>query len=279
MTTKDMVKETVAEEVQRVRAISEEAARSGAYLYPLKGIAYFFTHRGLWKPLLSRIVPTITLAVGVITFMFVFAYFPQAAIMTIFNGPLAAFSAIVLTLSESSTLITILSKTFLIEDALIDSFDGTLALRNQTHLVSQGRQIKSGGGDPVAKLGKIAKKPFQKFAPKAIIRYILYLPLNFIPVVGTLIFLVLQGRRNGATAHARYFNLKSMPPSQAEEWVQKRQGAYTSFGLVATALELVPVASIFFSFTNTVGAALWAADIESGSTTAPNLRVQASKAE
>jgi hypothetical protein len=29
-----------------------------------------------------------------------------------------------------------------------------------------------------------------------------------------------------------------------------------------TLLELVPVASIFFSFTNTVGAALWAADIE-----------------
>ena len=31
----------------------------------------------------------------------------------------------------------------------------------------------------------------------------------------------------------------------------------SSFGVAAVLLELVPVASIFFAFTNTVGAALW----------------------
>ena len=48
-------------------------------------------------------------------------------------------------------------------------------------------------------------------------------------------------------------------------------------------LELVPVASILFAFTNTVGAALWAADMEKGNVTkegtAPGLREQARKAE
>ena len=48
-------------------------------------------------------------------------------------------------------------------------------------------------------------------------------------------------------------------------------------------LELVPVASIFFSFTNTVGAALWAADFEKGEVsedgTSPKLREQVKKAE
>lgn len=59
-----------------------------------------------------------------------------------------------------------------------------------------------------------------------------------------------------------------------------------SFGIPAVLLELVPIAGILFSFTNTVGAALWAADMEqgqnqdsisqgSGSSTAPNLRNQA----
>lgn len=52
-----------------------------------------------------------------------------------------------------------------------------------------------------------------------------------------------------------------------------------SFGVPAVLLELVPVAGLFFSFTNTVGAALWAADLERGNTTAPNLREQAKKAE
>ena len=56
-----------------------------------------------------------------------------------------------------------------------------------------------------------------------------------------------------------------------------------SFGIAAVLLELVPIASIFFAFTNTVGAALWAADIENGDVnehgTSPRLREQAKKAE
>lgn len=76
------------------------------------------------------------------------------------------------------------------------------------------------------------------------------------------------------------------------------------FGTVATLLEMIPVASLFFMFTNTgediplsypvtqprltavttVGAALWAADIEQknsdlNASTAPNLREAAKKAE
>lgn len=53
--------------------------------------------------------------------------------------------------------------------------------------------------------------------------------------------------------------------------------------MAAVLLELVPLASIFFAFTNTVGAALWAADIEkqhiTKEGTAPKLREQAKKAE
>ena len=49
-------------------------------------------------------------------------------------------------------------------------------------------------------------------------------------------------------------------------------------------LEMIPIAGILFSFTNTVGAALWAADMEtrdaSGQkTTAPGLRNQAAEAQ
>ena len=58
---------------------------------------------------------------------------------------------------------------------------------------------------------------------------------------------------------------------------------FSSFGVAAVLLELVPVASILFAFTNTTGAALWAADMEKGyitaQGTAPNLREQVKKAE
>ena len=161
--------------------------------------------------------------------MFFFTYLPQAAIMTFTQGPLAAISAALLVLSESSTIFTMLSKTFLIEDALVDTFDGVLMSKGTTELVSSGRQIKA-GNDPVAKLGKLIKKPFAKFSPNAIIRYFLYLPLNFIPVVGTIMFLILQGRRAGPAAHTRYFQLKEWNNAQKEKHVEAHKAAYTRYG-------------------------------------------------
>lgn len=163
-----------------------------------------------------------------------------------------------------------------------------------TSLVSEGRQIRP-GSDPIGKLGKLLKKPFARFSPDAIIRYLIYLPLNFIPVVGTVMFIILQGRKAGPAAHARYFQLKEMKSRQKEDFIEQRKAAYTrydqttksccssnvtrSFGVPVVLLELIPVAGLFFSFTNAVGAALWAADMEQSNTTAPNLRDQAAKAE
>ncbi|KAI9763837.1 MAG: hypothetical protein M1835_007725 [Candelina submexicana] len=274
----EKVKETIVDEAHRVKALSQDAVRSGAYLYPLRGIVYFVTHRDLWQPLWSKLTPTLTLGVGVTTAMFLFTYLPQLAVLAFTSGPLAVISTTLLVLSESSTIVTVLSKTLLIEDALIDTFDGTLVSKNMTNVVSEGRQIKS-GNNSMAKLGKLAKKPFAKFTPKALIRYLMYLPLNFIPVVGSVLFVILQGKRAGPSAHSRYFQLKQWSETRKDEFVHQHQAAYTSFGVASVLLELVPVASIFFAFTNTVGAALWAADLERGETTAPNLKEQVRKAE
>ncbi|KAK3658508.1 hypothetical protein LTR56_001920 [Elasticomyces elasticus] len=273
------VKEVAEHEVQRVREIAEEGARSGAYLYPLKGIYYFASHKDLYKPLLSKLAPTLGLGAGITVFMFLFTYLPQLAVMFFTSGPLAAITAALLVLSESSTLTMVLSRALLIEDSLIDTFDGTLIGKGQTMLVEKDRQVKSGAaGDAIGRLGKLMTKPFQKFTPTAIVRYFMYLPLNFIPVIGTVAFVALQGRKNGPSAHSRYFQLKGMNPSQKEKFVEERKGAYTSFGVAATLLEMIPIAGIFMAYTNTCGAALWAADLEQNAGTAPALREQAKKA-
>ncbi|TIA37469.1 hypothetical protein D6C78_04719 [Aureobasidium pullulans] len=262
MTAQDKVKDTVREEAQRVANLASDAAQSGAYLYPIRGIAYFLAHRDLWKPLASKLIPTLLLGISTLAGVFVFGYLPQAAVLAVFNGPLAAINAALLCLNESSTIFNTLAKTFLVEESLIDTFDGTLVAKGEAELVSKERKVGR-GGDAIGRLGKIVKKPFAKFAPSAIIRYVMYLPLNFIPVVGTVMFILLQGKRAGPAAHSRYFQLKGMNKARQDEWVEKRQGAYTGFGTVATLLELVPIAGVFFAFTNTTGAALWAADLES----------------
>ena len=175
---------------------------------------------------MSKLIPSLTLGTGITIGMFLLTYVPQVAIMAFTQGSLATVSAAILVLSESSELFTLASKTFLIQDALVDTFDATLVAKNTTELVSSGRQIKS-GSDPVAKLGKLIKKPFAKFAPKALIRYVLYLPLNFIPVVGTVMFVILQGRRAGPAAHERFFQLKGWNSSQRERHVREYQAPYT----------------------------------------------------
>lgn len=278
----DKVREVAKEDFDQAKALAQDAVRSGAYLYPFKGILYFFAHRALWRPLAAKLVPTLSLGLGVTAVMFAVTYVPQAAVLSIFNGPLAVLTTVLLVLSESSTIFNVLSKGFLLEDALVDTFDGTLMSRNMTTLVSNERQVKS-GSDPIAKLGKLVSKPFAKFTPSAIIRYFMYLPLNFIPVVGTVLFIILQGRKFGPSAHARYFQLKQMKKKEKEQFIERRKAAYASFGVPAVLLELIPVAGILFTFTNTVGAALWAADMEQTSnrgekTTAPTLRNQADAA-
>ena len=66
-------------------------------------------------------------------------------------------------------------------------------------------------------------------------------------------------------------------------WVTRNADVLYSFGVAAVLLELVPMVSILFAFTNTVGAALWAADMEKENVTAhgtaPKLKEQARKAE
>jgi hypothetical protein len=59
--------------------------------------------------------------------MFIFTYLPQAAVLAIFNGPLAVFSTIMLVLSESSTVTNLVTRSFFIQDALLDTFDGVCA--------------------------------------------------------------------------------------------------------------------------------------------------------
>lgn len=174
-----------------------------------------------------------TLGLGITTGMFLFTYLPQAAVLVFTQGPLAALTTVLLVLSESSTLTMILSKALLIGDSLIDTFDGTLVARGEPELVAKERQVKSrSAGDAIARLGKVMSRPFEKFTPSGLIRYLMYLPLNFIPIVGTAMFVALQGKKYGPTSHARYFQLKGMSKTQREKYIEEKQGAYTGYVLL-----------------------------------------------
>ncbi|SPN99752.1 uncharacterized protein DNG_02603 [Cephalotrichum gorgonifer] len=261
--------EVLQEDYDKAKVLVSDAAKSRAYLYPIKGFVYFVRRPALWKPLAAQLAPYFVLSIAVVVAMFFFAYLPQLAILIFVNGPLAVFTTVILVLNESAAIVSMLSRTLLLREALLDTFDGTLVSRNVAGgLVEEGRELHA-GGSAMERLGKILKSPLEKFSLKGIIRYILYLPLNFIPIVGTFIFLLVQDWDGpGLTVDillkvgAGYFQLKKWPESRQTDWLKIHVAPYTAFGLVATLLEMIPFISILFTFTNTVGAALWAADIE-----------------
>lgn len=169
-----------------------DATKSRAYLYPIKGFVYFVTRPSIWKPLAGQLVPYLLLSVSVVAAMFFFAYLPQLAILIFVNGPLAVFTTVILILNESATIISVLSRTWLLQDALLDTFDGTLLSKNATGLVEEGREVRSGGAG-LERLGRVLRSPFKKLSLKGVVRYLMYLPLNFIPIIGTFAFLLIQG--------------------------------------------------------------------------------------
>ncbi|KAJ1302022.1 hypothetical protein OPQ81_000857 [Rhizoctonia solani] len=265
------VTEIARSQVQTAANVSQEAISSGAYVYPVKGIYYLLGHPRLYKPIAKPLALSFVTNLGILVFLFTVTYFPQAAFMCIFNGPLGFITAVPLILGEAAAITNIIARTFYLGPALEDLFDETLLLQGQTTLVSNGRELTTQSGSKA--LGRLLLKPLDRFSKEGIIRYILSIPLNFIPVVGTIFFLGYNGAKSGPGYHARFFQLKKFTEEQRKQWVHQRRGAYTSFGFAALALNLIPFATLVFSCTSAVGAALWAADEEKRQGSKPDMSV------
>ncbi|KAG0079455.1 hypothetical protein BGZ93_006476 [Podila epicladia] len=92
--------------------------------------------------------------------------------------------------------------------------------------------------------------------------WLVTLPLNFVPIAGPMAFCYINGKARSQYVHRRYFDMKEMTQQERDDWIKTRKSQYTTFGVIAQGLELLPFVGILFGFTNTIGAALWAADLE-----------------
>ena len=157
----------------------------------------------------------------------------------------------------------LLFEAFLVDETLVDVFDAVLIDKGLENLVANSRPIDPDEKDPVKRLGKpTISAVYSPFSIRQIIEFILFLPLNFIPVAGTPIFLILTGYRAGPLHHWRYFKFLNLTKKERNLFVRRRQLKYTWFGTVALLLQLVPVLSMFFLLTTAAGSALWAARYE-----------------
>ncbi|KAL2843660.1 hypothetical protein BJY01DRAFT_215550 [Aspergillus pseudoustus] len=234
-----------------------------AWLYPLRGIYYFASHRFLWPLFKTRLIPIVLLSAFIYTILFLFAYLPQVAFLAIFQGAGAWISGAFLVLGEGAAVVAALFEAFFVDETLVDIFDAVLVSEGQGELVAASRVLYPQGDDVVQRLGKPTQSAvYSPFSLRQILEFIILLPLNFIPVAGTPMFLILTGYRGGPFHHWRYFQLLDLSKQQRKERIRKRQLQYTTFGTVALILQLVPVLSMLFLMSTAVGAALWVVEIE-----------------
>lgn len=261
------VQESAKRQVSEVVRVGEDAVTSGAWMYPIQGIIYTISHPNLMKPLFPVILRAVLTSVGVLGAMFIFTYLPQVAVLAFVTGPLAFIGAVPLVLGESYIIIMFLTRTYLIGQASTDLFDAVLLSKNHRELVQKGRlsSAQTSSGGKITKLGKAITKPIGGkwfMSVDGVVRYVLSLPLNFIPVVGTVFFLGYNGSKAGPSYHDRYFQLKGYDKEKRKQVINQRRGAYTAFGTVAMALNIIPIVSVVFTLTTAVGAALWASELE-----------------
>ncbi|KAL9934150.1 hypothetical protein V8E36_007232 [Tilletia maclaganii] len=88
------------------------------------------------------------------------------------------------------------------------------------------------------------------------------LPLDFVPFLSLFVGSYIRSLSLVRQLHQPLFAAKKMTPFQIELWITERQHAYRSFGFVCALLESLPIAGLFFSISNRVGAAMYAHDLE-----------------
>ncbi|CAL1714143.1 unnamed protein product [Somion occarium] len=221
------------EEASEAARLSGQALASLAWLWPIRGIIYTVTHPQVVLSVHKALLTSLITSTIIFLLLAFFTYIPQAAFLSIFTG---LFIGPVLAL-------------------LLIGAEG------QSGLVRDGKTKYASSGKKEGIEGALVR-PFQALSRDGFVKYLVTLPLNFVPVIGTVAFLFLNGYRGGPGWHARYFQLKGWDVNQRKRFIQKKRAEYTAFGMMTLLFTFIPLIGLVFSFTNTVGAALWAAEME-----------------
>ncbi|KAL2163839.1 hypothetical protein VTH06DRAFT_5898 [Thermothelomyces fergusii] len=232
--------------------------------FPILGIWYFLIHPEFYPLFLGRLLPLSIISLVVYFLLFTFTFLPQFLFLLIFHGRAGALiNTTVLVLGEGLVIIQALFEGFFADECQVDIFDATLINYGFIDLIAPQRILSYDAPNAVRMLGKpTSRAEFQPFSFKQIIELIVFLPLNLVPYVGPIAFIMITGSRFGKLSHHRWFKLRGLDRQAKKRELRLRRWEYLWFGTVVMVLQLVPVLSLFFLLTSAAGAAMWAAKME-----------------
>jgi len=87
-------------------------------------------------------------------------------------------------------------------------------------------------------------------------------PMNIIPFIGAITYAFVNGVSLAWSLQGVYFAKKGLSLVQQWEYIKANLKDYLAFGVVAMMLDVIPLLDIIFFYTNIIGSAIWAIEIE-----------------
>ncbi|TYZ57175.1 hypothetical protein PybrP1_013137 [[Pythium] brassicae (nom. inval.)] len=223
--------------------------------YALQGMGYFVTHPRLWATSLCPMLLSVVVAAVSTIGLFAIGLYPQAELLEEAGVPtgLSWLVAVIMVVVEIF-LVTLIYSLAVVGCFMDKVFEQVLHHRGHGALVENEKNHAS----CCRTCGACCRVSLWL----RIVVLIVTLPLNLIPIVGTLAWIWLNGTILAWEYHLYYFELKNLKYAQQKEFVAAHKAQYSAFGMQAMFIEMIPFFGTLFLFTNAVGAALFAADLE-----------------
>ncbi|KAE8876410.1 hypothetical protein PF005_g12531 [Phytophthora fragariae] len=223
--------------------------------YPLRGILYFLGDRHLWRLTLCPVLLTVAVAFGVAVTLFTFTLHRQER--ALYDAGLSSFFAWLI--AAIFVIIEVFIVTAVYGLVCLEWFKDKIF----AHVLSErGYHELVENEDRHSPFLRVLTSCCRVSVMLRLGLLVITLPLNMIPVLGNVTYAWLNGTLMAWEAHLYYFEMKAFDFDQQKEIIAARKLQYSSFGMAAMLLEMIPIAGAIFMFTNAAGAALFAASIE-----------------
>lgn len=223
--------------------------------YPLRGVLYFLRDQHLWRLSVCPVLLTLAVACGVAVALFTFTLHPQER--RLYDAGLDSFFA---------WLIAVVF--VIVEVFIVTAVYGLVCLewykdKIFAHVLSErGYQELVENEERHSPFLRVLTSCCRVSVLLRLGLLVITLPLNMVPVLGNITYAWLNGTLMAWEAHLYYFEMKAFDFEQQKEIISQRKLQYSAFGMQAMLLEMIPVVGAIFMFTNSAGAALFAASIE-----------------
>ncbi|CAK9437470.1 uncharacterized protein LODBEIA_P18480 [Lodderomyces beijingensis] len=239
--------------------------RSGSYIYPFQGFLYFWKHPKIWPLYLTVLIPQLMITMTIYSLMFIFIYPAQLVVYMLLTGPLGMVFAWYSIYWTSSTIACFLVTVTLLPYIQKVAYDAVLSRERYDIYVriSKARRIENRQLPIVRRMTKyLGRLPGLSIFPFTVPKLLVLFFVGMIPVIGPFVVIFFRASSKGLRAHDRYYKMRGLSTQEINASYKQNKPVYMAFGLAALLLEMIPVFNIFFMFTNNIGAALWAVDLD-----------------